>query len=98
MNLSTLLTGLRMGARFVDPPDGPRIEKVTGIVQGNLQRIRTDCPALQDAAADLLPIIQKHGQFFVDIGNWASKHWKPVFASVNDLIPIVEAILADLKE
>lgn len=83
---------------MIDPPDGPRIEKVAGVLQASLTRIQKDCPPLQDAASELMPIIQKHGQFFVDIGNWAQKHWKAVLGSANDLIPIGEAVLKDLKE
>lgn len=97
MKLSTILWAVRNGAPLIDPPDGPQLAKAASVVQASLGRIQKDCPPLSNAAAELMPIIQKHGQFFVDISNWAQKHWKSVLSSANDLIPIVEAILNDLK-
>ena len=97
MNVVDVLSFARRFTWALNAPDGPRINKILGTIAANYPRIQNDLPAIEAFLQDLLPLIQKHMAFFAELGVVLNKHWKPILASSNDLIPIIEAINQEAK-
>ena len=86
---------------FVPTPRGQNYAKAIGILRANLPRVEADTPEILDFVNEMTPVIRKHFPalmaFEADFVPVFTKHYAKLNKSVNDLLPIVEAISKALE-
>jgi len=83
MTPDTALSWLQTASQLIDPPWGPRINKVAGDLRASFGRGEKDVAPILAMVTELVPIIKKH--------------WPVVGPAINDLLPVIEVIAKDLQ-
>ena len=83
MDLGEELWAAQKVASFWPTPDGPRWVRVITRLRAELPRFEKDVPPVYAFVVDVLPVIQKH--------------WPMMGPAINDMLPLIEALLLDWK-